>query len=106
MADNKTQKKANTTYDKLNEFKEKIAIQPNRGGTTSMLDEAAELVGHIDDWLEARQKRKSLTGVKRVCDILAELYPDEWTPSKGTLTRWLELNRREVWEKVKRMKAA
>lgn len=105
MSQKKDGQKKGKTYAKLNEFEAKIAIQPNRGGTASMLDEAPELIAHIDDWLKKRQERKSLTGVKRVCDILAELYPDEWTPSKGALTRWLELNRREVWEKVKRMKA-
>jgi len=92
-------------YNRKGEFEDKIAIQPNRGGTVFMLDEAPELIEHIDNWLDKRQNRRSLTGAKRLCDILAEIYPDEWTPSKGTLTRWLELNRRDTWDKVKRMKS-
>ena len=92
-------------YSKLGEFKEKIKIQPNRGGSVAMMDDRPELINHVDQWLKERQEHKSLTGAKRLCDILAELYVEQWTPSKGTLTRWLELNRRELWDKVKRMKA-
>jgi len=92
-------------YKKSKEFKGKIAVQTNRGGNIMMLDERPELVAHIDDWLADRLAHKSMSGSKRVCDILAELYPELWTPTKGALVKWLEMRRKAKWEKVKRMKS-
>ena len=90
-------------YDKGTEFKGKTAIEKN--GKVDMLDERPELIEHIDDWLKDRIAHRSMSGSKRVCDILAELYPDLWTPTKGALEKWLELRRKENWERVKRMKS-
>jgi hypothetical protein len=92
-------------YDKSEEFKGKTAIQSNRGNNIIMLDERPELIAHIDDWLKDRIAHRSMSGSKRVCDILAELYPDLWTPTKGALIKWLELNRKKDWGKVQRMKS-
>jgi len=90
-------------YDKSKEFEDEIAI--NKNGKVDMLNERPELIGHIDDWLESRIKHKSMSNSKRVCDILAKLYPDLWTPTKVALEKWLESYRQEAWDKVKRMKS-
>jgi flagellar biosynthesis/type III secretory pathway ATPase len=92
-------------YAKREEFQEKIRISKHQGGPPSLIDEAPELIEHIEDWMKARTERRSMSGIKKVCEILNELYPEHWTPSTTALRRWLEKNHKESWEKIKRMKS-